>query len=598
MQESGSIARTIPVSDRSGGTRPARKDIVVLTCDDEFLLSIGPAMDDRYRSRPTDGTGAWTEALRGRGGVALIDAASLANAPEIVRTVEAGFPAFAIAVVTPAAARAQWSPALSRGTIACLLDREALTHEAVAAALEIEPRAATTPPPVRGSNPPGDRTPGGNRTFLIGGAALVALAIAGAAWMWLGGKDAAPAPRSAGAVQAPPADEAARPAVPTEAAPPVAAPVDTDLSVPEILSAARVAFGERRYLEPAGNNALELYSRALGLEAGNAEAADGVRRVVAVAVAQAQGEIKAGEIDDAARLFDTLRVAAPEDASVVTLGKDLAAARPRWLAARAREAIAGDQYAVAERLIGELATLGTDKAAVLELRRGLDARRKDTDLARAVGDARAALDQDSLLDTTANGPRAKLAALQQIDRRNAQVVAFQRDYQTALIRAAREATRTGEFASAERLLAAATDIGGAREAADARRDLQSARDAAAAREQQRAEASKQRVEKETTRAAAVAPPPRMPKAKRRTAPQYPADAERNGIEGAVTVEFALTADGRTRDIRVVESTPPGVFDQAAIVAVRNWRFEAVSAEDAARLPRSSVRLAFQLGDKR
>jgi len=65
----------------------------------------------------------------------------------------------------------------------------------------------------------------------------------------------------------------------------------------------------------------------------------------------------------------------------------------------------------------------------------------------------------------------------------------------------------------------------------------------------------------------------------------------------VTVEFGLTPEGHTRDIRVVESSPPEVFDAAAIAAVRTWRFESVSAEDAARLPRSSVRLAFRIGDR-
>ena len=595
MQDSGSIARTIPVSQRPGaGTRPTRKDIVVLTCDDEFLLSIGPAMDDRYRSRPTDGSGAWTEALRGRSGVALIDAASLANAPEIVRTIEAEFPAFAIAVVAPAAARAQWTPGLSRGAIACLLDREGLTHESVASALETEPRqgAAAAAPHVAGAA--GDSAPPRNRILLLGGAAVAALAIAGATWMWLGRKEAEPAPPS---TAAPAAGEAVAPAPAATAQ--AVAPVEADLSVPQLLSAARVAFSERRYLEPAGNNALELYSRALGAEAGNAEAADGVRRVVAVAVAQAQGEIKAGQFDDASRLHDSLRAAAPADADVVALGKDLAAARPKWLVARAREAIANDQYPAADRLIDELGTLGADKATVVELRRSLDARRKDADLGRAVADARASLNADSLLDASANGPRARLAALQQVDRRNAQVVAFQREYLAALVRGAREATRAGDFAAAERLLAAATDVGSARDTADARKDLQAARDAAAAREQQRADANRQRAEKEVAgTVAAAAPPPRMPKAKRRTAPQYPADAERDGIEGSVKVEFGLTPDGHTRDIRVIESTPPGVFDQAAIAAVRNWRFEALSAQDAARLPPSQVRLAFKLGDKR
>ncbi|MGE0582510.1 MAG: TonB family protein [Steroidobacteraceae bacterium] len=588
MQDSGSAARAFPASERPGGgtTRAARKDVVVFTSDDELLLGLGPAMDDRYRSRPTDGTGAWTETLRGRSGVALIDSASLTNAPEIVRTIEAEFPAFAIIVIARAGAHAQWSSALSRGTIALLLDREALSHDVVAAALETEPRSAPTATPSNNPTASGEGPPGNTRRFVLGGVAVAALVIAGAAWMWLGGRDAAPAPQ--------PEAVARTPAAPT----PSALPAPSGLSVPELLSAARVAFGERRYLEPAGNNALEYYSHVLAVEAGNAEAVDGVRRVVAVAVAQAQGEIKTGQFDDASRLVETLRAAAPQDANVVALERDLAAARPRWLVARARDAINGDQFAAAERLIGEIGTLGIDKATVLDLRRSLDARRQDAELARAVADARKSLDANSLLDTSSNGPRAQLAALQKLDRRDPRVTAFQRDYLAALTRSAREATRAGEFDAADRFLAAATEIGSNRDVTDARRDLQAAREAVATRDRQRAEAANQRAEKAAAQAAApVAAPPRMPKSRKRTAPQYPPDAERNGIEGSVKIEFGLAPNGHTRDIRVVESTPPGVFDEAAIAAVRGWRFEPISAEDAARLPRSSVRLAFRIGER-
>lgn len=589
MQDSGSAARAHSLAERPGGaTRTTRREVVVFTCDDEFLLSLGPALDDRYRSRPTDGTGAWADNLRGRSGLALIDAASLTNAPEIVRTIEAEFPAFTIAVVAPAAARAQWSPALSRGSIASLLDRESLTHEAIASALEAGPRAATVAlPGDHGGARGGSRS---GRMPLIVGVAVACLAIAGGLWMWLGGKDAAPAPSPATAAP-PPASGATASMAP-------AAPA-ANVTAPELLSAARVAFSERRYLEPAGSNALELYSRALGLEADNAEAADGVRRVATIAIAQARNDIKEGQLDNASRLFDALEAVVPADPDVIALGQDLAAARPKWLAARARDAIANDQYGAAERLIDELGALGTDKGAVQDLRRSLDARRKDADLARALADARASLAAGSLLDTSSGGPRARLAALQQLDRRNAQVVAFQRDYVAALTRSAREAIRTGDFAAADRLLAVAADVGSARDVADERKELQAARDNAAA-QQQRADASRQRAEKEKAAQAVAAarPPPAMPKARKRTAPKYPAAAERAGIEGAVTVEFSLTPDGHTRDIRVSESTPPGVFDEAAISAVRTWRFEPVSAEDAARLPRSSVRLAFRIEGQR
>lgn len=592
MQGSAAAAHAQSHTERTDGhARVARKDVVIFTTDDELLLTLGPAMDDRFRSRTTDGTGAWIEAVHGRAGVALIDAATLANAPEIVRTMEAQFPAFALVVFAPAAARGQWSLALTRGSIARLLDRETLTPEAITAALAVEPRAGAAGAANSGASA-GGLTPGRLRLAMIVGAIIAAAAIAGVLWFTLGGDEDAPRRTAPVATAAAPGGAATTTTASQEAATPAAAA----LSVPELLSAARVAFSERHYIEPASGSALDLYARARAAEPGNAEAEDGVRRVIAIAAAQLQGEIKAGQLDDAAKLLGSLQEVAPDDPTLAAAARDLASARPKWLAARAREAIAADQRDTADRLIGELAALGTEKAAVQDLRRSLDAKRKEDDLTRAVADARAALAGVALLDTTASGPRAKLAALQQIDRRNSQVVAFQRDYQAALVRAGREAIRAGDLDSADELLAAAAGLGGTRDVNDARKELQAAHDSAAAREQQRAESARQRVER-SAQAAPPPPPPKMPKAKRRGAPKYPPAAERSGIEGSVVVEFGLTPEGHTRDIKVVESTPPGVFDDAAVDAVRDWRFEPINAQDAARLPRSSVRLAFRIGDR-
>jgi protein TonB len=40
------------------------------------------------------------------------------------------------------------------------------------------------------------------------------------------------------------------------------------------------------------------------------------------------------------------------------------------------------------------------------------------------------------------------------------------------------------------------------------------------------------------------------------------------------VSYAVTASGEVEDARVVEADPPGIFDEAALKAVRGWRFNA------------------------
>ena len=57
------------------------------------------------------------------------------------------------------------------------------------------------------------------------------------------------------------------------------------------------------------------------------------------------------------------------------------------------------------------------------------------------------------------------------------------------------------------------------------------------------------------------------------APEYPRRAIRLGLEGAVMLEFDVDTDGSVLDPYVVESTPAGVFDRAAIKSVRKFLYE-------------------------
>ncbi|OOG36386.1 M56 family metallopeptidase [Rhodanobacter sp. C05] len=55
-------------------------------------------------------------------------------------------------------------------------------------------------------------------------------------------------------------------------------------------------------------------------------------------------------------------------------------------------------------------------------------------------------------------------------------------------------------------------------------------------------------------------------------PVYPHAALVQGVEGQVVIEFGLSANGDVRDPRVVSAQPAGVFDLAAIDAMRAWKY--------------------------
>ena len=85
-----------------------------------------------------------------------------------------------------------------------------------------------------------------------------------------------------------------------------------------------------------------------------------------------------------------------------------------------------------------------------------------------------------------------------------------------------------------------------------------------------------------------------PKPLSRPHPEYPRYAVRNGVEGSVLVEFSIDAWGRVVAPRVIEATPAGIFDAAALEAVASWRYEAIGTET----PHRRVRLTFQKDDAR
>lgn len=58
----------------------------------------------------------------------------------------------------------------------------------------------------------------------------------------------------------------------------------------------------------------------------------------------------------------------------------------------------------------------------------------------------------------------------------------------------------------------------------------------------------------------------------RIEPKYPQDALKNGVKGEVTLSFKVTSGGNTKDIKVISSTPEGVFDQVSVNALKKWKY--------------------------
>ena len=58
----------------------------------------------------------------------------------------------------------------------------------------------------------------------------------------------------------------------------------------------------------------------------------------------------------------------------------------------------------------------------------------------------------------------------------------------------------------------------------------------------------------------------------RVKPDYPASAEQDKTEGWVEMEADIDKHGRPENIRVLNSTPPDVFDSAAVAGFSQWQY--------------------------
>jgi TonB family protein len=77
-----------------------------------------------------------------------------------------------------------------------------------------------------------------------------------------------------------------------------------------------------------------------------------------------------------------------------------------------------------------------------------------------------------------------------------------------------------------------------------------------------------------------------------TPPEYPRLAQQRGQQGWVVVEFTVTETGEVRDSAVTESSS-SVFDRAAVAAIDRWLFEPVVEGGRAIPVRASVRISFR-----
>jgi TonB family protein len=582
----------------SRASRARRTEVAIVSEDDGFLIEAGPLLGDGYRTHAVDSVTAFEALPASPHRIALIDAASVPEARAAVARLEQQHRNVPIIIVTEHAT--EWSGALTRGAVIAVIARADLGGDALQQALALAEgrllRVEEDALPSAGMSVAllSAMRPQGPSPLRMAGVGVAIVLLAGGSW-WALNRHAANTRSRAAAAPGPtaplPAGQESAPAATGEGSP----------TVLELLSSARVAFRDQKLLLPRpdgemhGDSALELYTQVLRQQSDNEEALEGIRRLFAIGKARIQADLAAGKLEDAARLVAAFKAAGADDESLHGLEAGIQTARPKWLASHAQDAIDAGDFATATTLMGQLTSLG-EQAAVAQLQRAVDAKRVDLQLQADAKSVKAAIDAGTLIEPANDNARVRLLAMRSVSRTHPATLAAQHDLQQALLARVQDSERKEQFDTAQRYLAAASDLGASTELADAKRQLQGAIDLAA----QRSAAAAQ------TRAAAAAPPP-APVTHEDSTPQparpsyiaahavgslradYPPNATG---DGHVTLEFTLNPNGSASDIVVVDASPRGMFDQAAIKAVAQGRFDTHALTDGST-HRARIRLGFK-----
>jgi protein TonB len=79
-------------------------------------------------------------------------------------------------------------------------------------------------------------------------------------------------------------------------------------------------------------------------------------------------------------------------------------------------------------------------------------------------------------------------------------------------------------------------------------------------------------------------------------PAYPEEAKRRNIEGTLKLMLKIDDLGRVQSAEVVEATPPGVFDEAALAAFRGAHFRPAMRDGRPVRYQAYMRVEFKLKD--
>ncbi len=614
-------------------------ELVVLTVDDIFLQTLREAVGGSRRLWHVPSADKVGDLLIAGGvGILVLDVHALQDTGALFITeIKRQFPDLVVVVAGNREAETALARLISNGTVYRFIHKPMSPARARlfadAAVKKYEEQRKRT----GGAAPTAAAAPG-NRGLWVGGICTLACLLAGG--IWLAQRSARQDGVSAAGIAEPVAPNAGAPASLGPAA-------DAAL-----LARAAQALAANRLTAPSGDNALELYLQELGRNPGNADARAGIAEVHERLLARAENALLEERLDEASSAIETARRSGVESGRIAFLASQLGKARAQKAAADAARV-----KLEAAKTQGNTAAAQADQFAALALERikqehllepaGDSGRFYVEEALRADPNSEAAQQAQQALAlallTAARGAidrrdfarasnwldsAADIAAPANIDNLRQVLLAARReaegDAENQLLKSAEERLRDDRLAEPENdsasyylitlravdpanaHLAGLTQELGARlvvkgKSALALQQYDAARswlddaaaigysspDASALKRDLDAAVGRQKFLADVVAANQL-------ELLKSVQPVYPNKAQQRALEGWVELDFTVDDSGAVQDIGVRAASPPGVFDQAAIGALSQWRYKPVVRDGKPVSQRARIRIRFAL----
>jgi periplasmic protein TonB len=217
---------------------------------------------------------------------------------------------------------------------------------------------------------------------------------------------------------------------------------------------------ERRYIEPAKNNALEHFRQVLVMEPGNAEATEGLKRLGGLLIARARTALDERRFDNALAELEAARSIDPNDPRLTEVDAKLDTMRAQTALAQIQATIAAQNFDRAAALL-EAAQKDAllPPAQITQLTRDVEGKRRSVTIGRFVAAAESRLNSGRLVTPAGESAKEAIANLREAGASNELVNRLNNELNQKLLAAARDAAAKGDTAAVQAALQGARENG-------------------------------------------------------------------------------------------------------------------------------------------